>query len=59
MMNEIEELKEVLESMNASGLLETMAKSYSIIYKALLKEGFNQEQVMAIITTQGLGLKET
>ena len=47
----------MLEEMNNSVIFENMAKAYRKMYDALIKEGFTKEEAMAMLTSQGLGLK--
>ena len=52
-----ESVVEMLEEMNNSAIFETLAKTYRSMYDALIAVGFTKDEVMAILTSKGLGIK--
>ncbi len=51
-----EEIIEVFKAVCVSEFFSTIAKAYRVSYLELIKEGFSEEQAMAIITSQGLSV---
>ena len=49
-MNDIEEMMDFLRNINDSMVLQIVARTYKIMYDALLLEGFSAEQSIAIIS---------
>ena len=49
-MNNIEEMMDFLRNINDSMVLQIVARTYKIMYDALLLEGFSAEQSIAIIS---------
>ena len=50
----IEQAKDILEEIDKGGVIEKVAKLYKKLFKALVKEGFTEEQAIAIVAGQGL-----
>ena len=50
----IEEVKDILEEMGKSNVIEEVAKRYRELFDALVKEGFTEEQAIVIVAKQGL-----
>ena len=50
----IEEVKGILEEMDKSDVIGRVAKLYRKLFDALVKEGFTEEQAIAIVAKQGL-----
>ena len=53
----LEKMDVMLKAVGEHKVLNTIAKTYRVLYDSLTEEGFSRDEAMAIITTQGLGVK--
>ena len=50
----MEEVKDILDEIDKGDVIEKVAKLYRKLFDALVKEGFTEEQAIAIVAGQGL-----
>lgn len=50
----IEKVKDMLDEIDKGDVIEKVAKLYRKLFDALVKEGFTEEQAIAIVAGQGL-----